>query len=405
VAVAPARRAWRPEAARSLVVAYYLVTVSTCLLVGIGFVMVVSSQSYSSLLGERNPALQVLTQAAYIAGGAIVAFVLARLPRRWWQGLALIAFVSTCALQVLVQTGLGVAVNGNKNWVQLGPLQFQPGELLKFGLAVWLGWVLATKARRLDDWRELTVPALISIAVAGGLVVWGHDVGSASILAILSLGALVVAGVPWRKLAVLGVLAAIVGAGLILGSDTRRARVEALFHPDQADKQGAAYQITQAHYALGEGGLFGAGLGSSHEKWGFLSEAETDFIFAILGEEFGLVGCAVVIILFGVLAVGLFHIVALHPDRFAQVTTGAVACWILGEAIINIGMVVGLLPVVGVPLPFVSRGGTALISCLAAIGLVVGLVRGDPDIGPALRAGGGLLRRTASVLGLSRRVR
>jgi cell division protein FtsW len=157
------------------------------------------------------------------------------------------------------------------------------------------------------------------------------------------------------------------------------------------------WQIRQAEYSLASGGWFGAGLGASRGKWAYLSQAESDFIFAIIGEELGLVGTLTVLVLFGLLGFGLFQVVRLHPDRSVQIAVGTIGCWIEGQALINIGMVIKLLPVIGVPLPFVSAGGSALIACLAAIGVVFGLMRTDPEVKNALRVRSRRARRVAAV--------
>ena len=159
-----------------------------------------------------------------------------------------------------------------------------------------------------------------------------------------------------------------------------------------------AWQVAQAGYALAEGGVFGQGVGASRAKWGWLSAADTDFIFAVLGAETGLIGCLVVIVLFAILGFGLFQVVRLHPNRICQVTTAAVGCWLLGQAIVNIGMVLGITPVIGVPLQFVSMGGSALVASLGAIGAVFGTMRADPDVGPLLKAHPSVARRMLGVV-------
>jgi cell division protein FtsW len=185
---------------------------------------------------------------------------------------------------------------------------------------------------------------------------------------------------------VIGAGLAAVGITAMLTNDQRLARLNAVVDPANCPKDGSCWQIRHATFALAEGHIVGEGLGNSKEAWNWLSQSESDFIFAIIGEEFGLVGTLTVVLLFGVLTIGLFQVVRHHPSRFAQIAVGAIACWLCAQAIINMGMVVQFLPVIGVPLPFVSSGGSALLASMAAIGAVLGLMRQDPQIGPALRA-------------------
>jgi cell division protein FtsW len=296
-----------------------------------------------------------------------------------------------------VVLGAGITRGGNTNWLTVGPVTFQPAEFLKLGLAIWLASVLAIKARRLDDWKELAVPALIGIVLAAGVVAAGRDAGTASILAIMAVGTLVIAGVPWPKVAAVGAAMAAVGIAQVMTDAGRRDRLRAVLDSAYCEQFSECWQVRQASYALAEGGWFGQGLGASRVKWEWLSQADSDFIFAVIGAELGLVGCVVVLVLYGLLGLGLFQVVRLHPDRFAQIAVGAIACWLCGQAIVNIGMVIRVLPVIGVPLPFVSSGGSALIASLAAIGTVIALLRGDPDIGPFLRARRGVVVRSLGV--------
>jgi cell division protein FtsW len=387
----------RPQVAKSLVMAYYLILFSVFLLVGIGLAMVISSHSVAAIASGVSPWSKAIEQIEFIAVGVVFAFVASRVSRKIWQSVAWIAFAATATLQGVVVLGAGLTAGGNTNWLAIGDRVFQPSEFLKYGLAVWLGSVLAVKARRLDQWKQLAMPALIGVGLAGGLVAAGHDAGTASIIGLMALGALVIAGVSWPKLAVVAGFLVVAGLTQVLTDPGRMDRVRAVFAPDSCAQFSECWQVEQASYALAEGGWLGQGLGESRVKWGWLSQADSDFIFAIIGAELGLVGCLVVLLLFGLLAVGLFQVVRLHPDRTCQITAGAIGCWLLGQAIVNIGMVIRVLPVIGVPLPFVSAGGSALIASLAAIGTVIGFMRTDPDVGPSLRARRGLVRRAFGV--------
>jgi len=380
-----------------------MVIVSTGLLLGIGLLMTVSSHVVTALSGPEpeSPYQQGLWQGIYIIIGLVGAWLISRWPMRGWQVMACGVLLVACVAQAIVPIK-GRNIGENTNWLVFGSvgghvISVQPAEFLKLGLALFLGIVLANKAAVLDRWKELIVPALLGVVLTMGLVLMGRDVGTAAIVGLASMGTLIAAGVPWSKLFAIGV--AVAGAGVAVSLLYPRAleRWSTLLNPEAASAAEGAWQIQQASYALAQGSVLGTGLGTSREKWGFLSQADSDFIFAVIGEEFGLVGSVLVLLLFTVLAIGLFQIVRLHPNRVAQVTTAAIACWLCGQAFVNIAMVVRLLPVIGVPLPFVSAGGSALVASVAAIGVVVGLMRSDAQVGPALRARPRVLGRAGGV--------
>jgi len=382
---------------RSLVTAYYMVLFSVAVLVGLGIVMTISATTIEALSAEINPYLQGLSQGGFALLGLVIGLAFVHLPNRWWIWVAWLSLLVTFVLQVLVLLQ-GQSRGGNTAWLHIGVWTIQPAEFIKFALALWLGSVLALKSGALKSWGELIFPALIGACLAVGLVVLGDDAGTAAVIGLLALGALVMAGVPWSKLVTVLVIMAGLAAAVVLSSEQRRARFEMAFNSDlEVDRLGPGWQTSLATYSLAEGGLLGRGLGASRSKW-YLSQAESDFIFAIIGEELGLVGALVVLVLFGVLGIGLLQIVRLHPDRFAQITIGAIACWLMGQALINIGMVIRVLPVIGVPLPFVSAGGSALVSCLAAIGVVVGLMRANPQVARAVAPRSRRVLRAAGVV-------
>src|SRR5665811_733372 len=298
---------------------------------------------------------------------------------------------------------IGITVRGNQNWIRIpGGQSIQPSEFAKLALAVWLGVVLARKRPLLHRWVHVLVPGVLVALVTVGFVLLGHDLGTALILLILLAGALFVAGVPMRFFAVGFVLVTFVVVQLAEASDSRMNRIAAFFSSD-CDTQGACYQTTRGMYGLASGGLTGIGLGESREKWSYLPMAHNDFIFAILGEELGLLGTLLVLGLFGVLAFALTRVVRRHTDPFVQISTGAIGAWVLGQALINIAVVIGLLPVIGVPLPLVSAGGSALVTTMVAMGVVLSFARSEPGAAEALAARPGVVRRSLAVMGLSRR--
>ena len=405
VQVQPRDRAAALGQWNSAVTSYYLITGVMAMLVALGLVMVLSSSSVDSLTATSgaSPYAIFLNQARYALIGVPLAWLASRLPIRFYKRYAWPILVGALTLQILVFSYLGRASGGNRNWLQLpGGQSIQPSEFAKLALAVWLGVVLARKRALLHRWVHVLVPGLLVALGAVGLVLLGHDLGTALIMLILIAGALFVAGVPLRMFAVALVVAAVALSQLAQGTDTRVARLNAFFNPE-CDVLNACYQSQRGLYGLASGGLTGIGLGESREKWSYLPEAHNDFIFAIIGEELGLLGTLVVLGLFGLLTLALTRVIRRHGDPFVQITTGAIGAWVLGQALINIAVVIGLFPVVGVPLPLVSAGGSALITTMMALGVVLSFARAEPGAAEALAARPGVVRRSLAVIGRSPR--
>lgn len=397
-----ARDTSHPATRGPAVLSYYLVGGATLLLLAIGVVMVLSASSITSIRETGSPYGQFFSQAMFALIGVPLMLVASRIPVAWYRRLAWPALGLGLLLQALIFTPLARGEKGNTNWIYVGAGQtIQPSEFLKLALAVWLGLVLARKAHLLDRWQHILVPGLVVAALAVGLVLGGRDLGTAMVVALVVAGAMFVAGVPlkWFGAALVG--AAAVVSFLVISSPNRMQRITAVFGGD-CDESAACYQTLHGLYGLGTGGISGLGLGASREKWAYLPEAHNDYIFAILGEELGLWGTLLVLGLFAALATGMFRIVRRHPDPFVKITTGAIAAWILGQALINIGVVIGFLPVIGVPLPLVSAGGSALIATLLAMGVVLAFARDEPGAGAALRARRGVVRRSLAVVGRGR---
>ncbi len=387
----------------SAVASYYLVVGTVALLVALGLVMVLSSSTVSALSASdgASPYGVFINQARFALMGLPLAWLASRLPVAWYKRFAWPVLLGTLAMLVLVPL-IGRTVRGNRNWISLAGVQIQPSEFAKLTLALWLGVVLARKRPLLHQWAHVVVPGVVVAAAAIGLVLLGHDLGTALILMVLVAGALFVAGVPMRFFGVGLAVTAFVVVQVAQMSDSRVRRITEFFN-EGCDRQGACYQTTRGLYGLGTGGITGIGLGESREKWSYLPEAHNDFIFAILGEELGLLGTLLVLGLFGVLAFAMTRIVRRHPDPFVQITTGAICAWVLGQALLNIAVVIGLMPVVGVPLPLVSAGGSALVTTMVAMGVVVSFARSEPGAAEALAARPGVVRRSLAVVGLSRR--
>lgn len=392
-----------PGAWNGPVTSYYLLVGATGLLLSIGLVMVLSSSTVDSLTASKGatPYSVFLDQAKFALIGLPIAWLASRLPVRFYKAIAWPALATAVVLQLMVFTPLGIETNGNRNWIGIGTFTMQPSEVLKLALAVWLASVLATKRALLDRWLHVIVPGLVVAMGVIGLVLLGDDLGTALILLVLVAGAMFIAGVPLRMFAVAGVLAAVVVVNLAQSSDSRVTRITAFFSAN-CDTQKECYQTERGLYALASGGLTGEGLGASRQKWSGLPEAHNDFIFAIIGEELGLLGTVLVLVLLAILAVAMVRVIRRHADPFVQIATAGIAAWVLGQALVNVAVVIGLLPVVGLPLPLVSAGGSALITTLVALGVVISFARSEPGAAEALRARPGAVQRSLAVIGRSR---
>ena len=386
----------------SAVTSYYVLTGATAMLVVLGLVMVLSSSSVESLADDKSPYAEFVKQAQYAIVGIPVMWVMSRMSVPALKRLAWPMLLGAAVLQLLVFTPLGLGAGGNKNWIGLGPVTMQPSEVAKLALALWVGVVLARKQALLGDWKHSVVPVLPVAGAVVGLVLLGHDLGTALILMLLVAGGMFLAGVPLRIFAVAGAAAGAGVVALVASSENRMTRIFSMFS-DSCDVTAECYQTLHGQWGLATGGWWGVGLGASREKWSYLPEAHNDFIFAIIGEELGLVGTLLVLALFGLLGLAMSRIVRRHPDPFVTITTGAISVWIIGQALINIGVVIGLAPVIGVPLPLVSAGGSALIMTMAAIGVLISFARQEPGAAEALAARPGVVRPSLAVLGRAQR--
>lgn len=385
----------------SAVTSYYVLLGTTLLLVAIGLVMVLSSSSVESLADGDSPYAVFLGQARFALIGLPILLIASRLPVRVVRLAAWPALLAAIVFQLLVFTPLGRGEGGNRNWVALPGFMAQPSEVLKVALAIWIGAVLARKLPLLREWKHALVPVVPVAGGAIGVVLMGHDLGTAMVMVLLVAGAMFVAGVPLRIFAFAGLLAAAGVALLTIGSRNRLNRIESWLSAE-CDPTNDCYQSLHAGYGLATGGWSGVGLGQSAEKWSYLPAAHNDFIYAILGEELGLVGTLLVLGLFALLAFAMVRIMRRHPDPFVKITTAAVFAWIIGQAVVNVAVVIGLAPVIGVPLPLVSAGGSALIMTMAALGLLLSFARTEPGAADALAARASVVRRSLAVIGRTR---
>jgi cell division protein FtsW len=383
----------------SPVATYYLLLGATLLLLVIGLVMVLSASAVTSLKASGSVFTVFRSQMVFAALGLPLMALAARLPVRAWRRIGWVAIIVTMVAQLFVFTPLGVTVNGNRNWIGLGSFRLQPSEALKLALVLWGAGVLARKRPLLRDWRHATVPLLVPVgALVLVLVLAGHDLGTSLVL-LLILGALLfAAGAPMRLFGVAGGATVALVTVLVVTSDSRMKRVGAWLGGVCTDKLGTCLQPVHGKYALADGGWWGVGLGASREKWSWLPEAHNDFIFAIIGEELGLPGTLVVLALFLVLGYACFRLVARSDDLFVRIATVGAMAWLLGQMLINVGAVIGMLPVIGVPLPLVSSGGSALLTSMVTLGMLMAFARAEPGAAQALTARPGVLRRSLAVL-------
>jgi cell division protein FtsW len=388
----------------SPVTSYYVLLSVTVVLIVIGLIMVLSASSVKSLVQSDNatPYLYFRKQLQFALMGAVGLFVASRIPIRTWKALSVVILVGSVLMQLLVFTPLGFSVQGNRNWVSFGPITLQPSEFAKVGLILVGAAVLTAKRRSLGRLRHVVVPFVFPVAaVTIGLVLLGHDLGTVMVMGGIVAALLFAAGVPRRFFAYGFALFGTLAATMVLTSPNRLARFDVWLGKD-TNPYGAARQPLHGRYALADGGWWGVGLGASREKWQWLPEAHNDFIFAILGEELGLPGTLVLLGLFCALALVCYRIVLRSTDLFVRVATAGVMAWVVCQAIINIGAVVGLLPVIGVPLPLVSYGGSSLMTTMFALGMLLSFARQEPGCAEALSAKPSVVRRSLAVLPVGR---
>ena len=382
----------------SPVTTYYLLVCVTVALVVFGLIMVLSASSIVSIGTTKSAYSIFLSQAVFAAVGTVALVVASRVSIANWKRLALPILAVAFVLQLLVLTPMGVSVNGNQNWLRVGPVTVQPSEIIKVGLVLTGGLILAAKRKHLHSLSHVLVPYLVPLAaVSIGVVVLGHDLGTVMILGAIVAGVLFAAGIPLRWFAFAGLPFAAMAIAFVVTSPNRLGRFDVWLGRD-TNEFGAARQPIHGRYALADGGWFGLGLGASREKWGLLSEPHNDFIFAIIGEELGLPGTIAILLLFAGLALACYRLVTRTSDHFVRIATAGIMTWLIIQALINIGAVIGLLPVIGVPLPLVSSGGSSLITSMFALGILLSFARAEPGCAEALSARPSALRRSLAVI-------
>jgi len=363
----------RVDAASRRVVA--LLLGATSFLVVTGLVMVLSASSVSAFAQYGDSFLFVQRQAAYAVVGVGVLLVASRMRPQAWRRLAWpLLLITLVMLAFVLVPSAGIEAYGSSRWFQLGPVTVQPSELAKLSLVVFAAAILTKKWGRLGDVGHLAVPLLPVCAVVCALVMLQPDLGTTVILAGSVFLLLFAAGVRVRYLSLAVLVGSAIGAGLIMSADYRRVRFLSFLNP-WADAKSTGYQLVQSLIALGSGGWTGVGLGASRQKWQYVPNAHNDFVFSILGEELGLIGEIVVLFAFCTLIYAGLRIATRTPDVFSRLLAAGIVSWFGLQALVNLGAVTGLLPITGVPLPFLSYGGSSLVVSLGAVGVLVSIAR------------------------------
>ncbi len=352
----------------------------------VGLVMILSASSVAALADYGSSWYFFERQLVWALIGLVTFVIAARVDYRRWRVLAPYTLVmSLLLLLVVLLPHVGKLVDGSRRWLVVGPIQVQPSEIAKISLLLCAAEVLTRRSDRLADpraWR----PVLVLLALLGGLVVKERDLTSAIVLAVITFALLIVAGVRAKHLFGLAGIGAAIATVLALGAGYRRARMFSFLHPGH-DVGNTGYQLWRSLIAIGSGGFHGVGLGAGRAKWFFLPNAHTDFIFAIIGEELGFIGCVLVLGLFAGLGLVGFRIARDAPDRFGMLLATGVTAWVVGQAAINLGAVIGVLPVSGVPLPFLSVGGSSLVLTMFGVGVLANVARGTGPLAARRRAG------------------
>jgi cell division protein FtsW len=340
-----------------------------------GLVMVMSASSVVSVRETGGAWSYVERQVMWTALGVPALLLCLTISLDFWRRFVKVFLFGSVGLLVLVLVpGVGLTANGATRWLGAGPLQFQPSEFAKFGLLLFTADVLDRRSRDIDDWRKALKPVVIAFGTIAGLIMLQPNLGTTIIIAFMVLTMLLAAGTPLLPLTFVAVVGAI-GATFSVASTTfRRTRFLRFLNP-WGDPQNTGLQNIQSMVGLANGGLLGRGLGRSTAKWGFLPYAHTDFIFAIVGEEFGLAGALATVLLFAGLAIVGVLIALKARDRFSFLVATGITAWLTIQAFMNIGAVIGIMPITGIPLPFVSFGGSSLIINLAATGLLLNIAR------------------------------
>ncbi|CRH10891.1 FtsW-like protein [Mycobacterium tuberculosis] len=367
---------------------FHLIIAVAALLTTLGLIMVLSASAVRSYDDDGSAWVIFGKQVLWTLVGLIGGYVCLRMSVRFMRRIAFSGFAITIVMLVLVLVpGIGKEANGSRGWFVVAGFSMQPSELAKMAFAIWGAHLLAARRMERASLREMLIPLVPAAVVALALIVAQPDLGQTVSMGIILLGLLWYAGLPLRVF--LSSLAAVVVSAAILAVSAgyRSDRVRSWLNPEN-DPQDSGYQARQAKFALAQGGIFGDGLGQGVAKWNYLPNAHNDFIFAIIGEELGLVGALGLLGLFGLFAYTGMRIASRSADPFLRLLTATTTLWVLGQAFINIGYVIGLLPVTGLQLPLISAGGTSTAATLSLIGIIANAARHTDPAATAAAASG-----------------
>jgi len=373
------RRAWasvlRSAPAGQATIPFYLLLGLVLTLNAIGLVMVLSVSSVTSLYAGQSTWFTFQRQLVWCMGGLVAMVLVMRTDYRQFKRHANAVAALTMALLVAVLIpGIGTTANGATRWVYFGPISFQPSELAKLGMVLFASAWLADKAGEERNARTTIRPVLVICSIMCGLILLQPDLGTAVVIVVIAFAALFMAGVRLLPLTGWSLVSGAAAALAAWGSGYRRDRVTSMLDP-WSDPLDTGWQTIQSRVGIASGGASGVGLGESRIKWGFLPEAHTDFIFAVLAEEMGWLGAMFVVGLFALFAFCGIWVALNAADRFGQVLATGITVWVGVQGFVNIAAVVGVLPITGVPLPFLSVGGSALLSSMVAVGMLLNIAR------------------------------
>jgi cell division protein FtsW len=380
--IAKVRAAARDKVARQQVndrtTTILLVLVVVLVVVGLGVTMSASSAYALSQTEAQDQWHFLKRQLVGVGLGTLFLLVAARIPYRIYRKLALPGLLVTIGLLIAVEFN-GITEGGATRWLTIpGLTSFQPSELAKITVVMALAFLLERKAKLLTRFGHFMVPVAVTLGLVGLLVIRQPDLGTLIVIGAAAMAVIIASETPMRYVMVLGAVAVLATVYFAFDVDYRASRIDSFLDPF-ADPAGGGYQVIQSYYALGNGGLFGVGLGASRARWFYLPNAHTDFIFAIIGEETGLIGGLTVIGLFIALAVAGWVVASRAPDGFGKMVASGITVWLSFQALVNVGGVLGVIPITGIALPFVSYGSTALIVSMAAVGVLVNIAQSGVD--------------------------
>jgi len=360
---------------------YLLILGSTGALAGLGLVMVLSASSVTSLSESGNTFAIFLKQILFLAFGIMISYVAMRMKLAHWESLARFA-LPIGAVALILPILFGQSINGNRNWIPIGPFTLQPSEFAKLALILYCALQLRKHLERKAKGLQSNAIAMVSVGTLGSLllILLGRDLGTAIIVAGIVFGMLFISGIDLKVLLSISGIFALGGLALAITNPARLRRFSAVIDPFAPEiYKLAGWQPAHSLMSLASGGLFGVGIGASKQKWANLAEAHTDFIFSVIGEELGLLGTLTVVFLFATLIYAIFRVAINTKDLFQKYVVTGIGCWIILQVLVNLMTVVGIIPVIGVTLPFISYGGSSLVANCLALAFVLNVARRGPD--------------------------